>query len=192
MLSSADSSLIKYAVDSDVWFHADKFSSAHIYLRMPLGMTWEQIPAGLLADAAQLTKANSIAGNKEDNVNIIYTPASNLKKSGDMAVGQVAFHKAKMVKRVLVRTRENAILNRLNKTKQERYPDLEEEQRQYVIAKQRNAKAHFIAAKREEEKRAREAKAIADQKRAGYSDFLNDETVSASANDRGYDSDDFM
>ena len=26
--------LIKYSFDEDVWFHADKLSSAHVYLRL--------------------------------------------------------------------------------------------------------------------------------------------------------------
>jgi hypothetical protein len=42
-------------------------------------------------------KANSIEGNKIGNVEIVYTPASNLKKSGDMDTGQVGFHKSKAV-----------------------------------------------------------------------------------------------
>jgi len=33
----------------------------------------------------------SIAGNKKDNITIIYTPWSNLKKDGSMDVGQVSF-----------------------------------------------------------------------------------------------------
>lgn len=36
-------------------------------------------------------------GNKKDNVTVIYTPWSNLKKDGSMAVGQVGFHNQKMV-----------------------------------------------------------------------------------------------
>ncbi|KAG5221427.1 Coiled-coil domain-containing protein [Salix suchowensis] len=44
----------------DVWFHVDKLSSAHVYLRMPDGMSWESIPEDLLNDCAQLVKANSI------------------------------------------------------------------------------------------------------------------------------------
>jgi hypothetical protein len=46
----------------DVWFHVDKLSSAHVYLRMPKGMTWDAIPEALLQDLGQLTKANSIEG----------------------------------------------------------------------------------------------------------------------------------
>ena len=39
-------------------------SSAHVYLRMPEEMVWENIPQTLLADCAQLVKANSIEGTK--------------------------------------------------------------------------------------------------------------------------------
>lgn len=44
-----------------------------------------------------------------------------------MATGQVGFVDQKMVKRVNVPTRENAIVNRLNKTREERFPDLRQE-----------------------------------------------------------------
>ena len=39
-------------------------SSAHVYLRMSEEMVWENIPQALLADCAQLVKANSIEGTK--------------------------------------------------------------------------------------------------------------------------------
>jgi len=132
-----DEDLIKFAWPQDVWFHVDKLSSAHVYLRMPtsatskdatsVAMTWETIPQALLVDCAQLVKANSIEGNKKDNITIIYTPAANLKKTGDMAVGQVGFHNDKKVKRIHVPKRENPIVNRLNKTKEERVVDHEQE-----------------------------------------------------------------
>lgn len=108
-------------------FHVDKLSSAHIYLRLREGETWESIPEPLLTDLGQLTKANSIEGNKKDNITVIYTPWSNLKKDGSMAVGQVSFKDNKKVKRILVAQRENAIVNRLNKTKVEKQPDLKQE-----------------------------------------------------------------
>lgn len=92
-------------------------------------------------------------GNKKDNITIVYTPWSNLKKDGSMAVGQVGFKDQRKVslvnlfvadaqcirccvflclylsndikvKRIHVQQRENPIVNRLNKTKVEKYPDL--------------------------------------------------------------------
>lgn len=44
-----------------------------------------------------------------------------------MATGQVGFHNQKLVKRVYVEKRENVIVNRLNKTKGEKFPDLKAE-----------------------------------------------------------------
>ena len=127
-----DEDLISHGWPTDIWFHADNLSSAHIYLRLPAPAqnaldSWTQIPEALLTDCAHLTKANSIEGNKKDNVTIIYTPWSNLKKSGSMATGQVGFKDNKLVRRVYVEKRENAIVNRLNKTKLEKYPDLRQE-----------------------------------------------------------------
>lgn len=40
---------------------------------------------------------NILPGNKKDNVTVIYTPWSNLKKNGSMAVGQVGFKDPRMV-----------------------------------------------------------------------------------------------
>ncbi|KAH8109538.1 hypothetical protein DFH11DRAFT_1626713, partial [Phellopilus nigrolimitatus] len=49
-------------------------------------VSWDALPEALLADCVQLVKASLIEGNKKDNLIVIYTPASNLKKTGDMAV----------------------------------------------------------------------------------------------------------
>lgn len=46
-------------------FHVDNLSSAHVYVRLPEGESWEDIPKPLLEDCAQLTKANSIEGEDE-------------------------------------------------------------------------------------------------------------------------------
>nr|GAT51003.1 predicted protein [Mycena chlorophos]GAT51005.1 predicted protein [Mycena chlorophos] len=162
--------LIKYALPTDIWFHVDKLSSAHVYLRLPEdsdaspAMSWEAIPVPLLTDCAQLVKANSIEGNKKDNLTIIYTPADNLKKTGDMAVGQVSFHNDKRVKRVHVPKRENPIVNRLNKTKVERVVDHEAERiermrkegvlRRAAATEQRKADLELAKA-REAEKKAK-------------------------------------
>jgi len=161
--------LIKYAWPQDVWFHVDKLSSAHVYLRMSEGMVWENIPQTLLADCVQLVKANSIEGNKKDDVTVIYTPAANLKKSGDMAIGQVSFHDDKKVKRVHVASRENAIVNRLNKTKVEREVDHEHE-RIDRIKRENAVKRAAVAQKKKED--AELAKARAEEKAARSYDSL--------------------
>lgn len=66
-------------------------------MRLPEGADWENMSKELLTDCAQLTKANSIEGNKKDNITVVYTPWSNLKKDGSMAVGQVGFKDSRKV-----------------------------------------------------------------------------------------------
>ena len=51
----------------------------------------------------------------------------NLKKTSDMVDGQVGFHRPHNKKRVSVE-KNNPIVNALNKTKIEKYPNLREEQ----------------------------------------------------------------
>lgn len=71
----------------------------------------------MLEDAAQLVKANSIEGNKMNDVDVVYTMWSNLKKTQGMDVGQVGFHREKDVRKIHVAKRSNTVVNRLNKTK---------------------------------------------------------------------------
>lgn len=71
-------------------------------MRLPDGEDWEKMNKELLTDCAQLTKANSIEGNKKDNVTVIYTPWSNLKKDGSMAVGQVGFKDPRKVRWIVL------------------------------------------------------------------------------------------
>ncbi|OAA67897.1 DUF814 domain containing protein [Niveomyces insectorum RCEF 264] len=175
-------------------FHVDKLSSAHIYLRLPEGQTWDAIPADLVTDLAQLTKANSIEGNKKDNVTVIYTPWSNLKKDGSMAVGQVSFHDQRKVKRVLVPQRENAIVNRLNKTKVEKHPDLKEEKEERQKALRRRDQATQQARRKEEARIAKERLELKQRKDHAYDDLFTDENMEATSNqNRDEDwEDDFM
>ncbi|CAN8066125.1 unnamed protein product [Agarophyton chilense] len=119
--------LIKYGWENDVWFHVDKLSSAHVYLRLKDGGSIDSIPEDVLQDCVQLVKFNSIEGNRMNNVAVVYTYWSNLRKTGDMDVGQVSFHKMAHVKRVTVEKRLNEVVNRLNRTKTEEHPDLARE-----------------------------------------------------------------
>ncbi|KAJ7520711.1 hypothetical protein O6H91_19G019000 [Diphasiastrum complanatum] len=116
--------LIKYGLPEDIWFHVDKLSSAHVYLRLNKGQTIDSITSELLEDCAQLVKANSIQGNKLNNIDVVYTPWLNLKKTPAMDVGQVGFQNPRLVRTTRVEKRINEVVNRLNKTKVERTPDL--------------------------------------------------------------------
>jgi membrane protein involved in colicin uptake len=101
-----------------------------------------------------------------DNVAIVYTPWANLKKTGDMDVGQVGFHHSKQVKRVYVETRVNEVVNRLNKTKEERHPDLEKEK--LAHEKQLRAKERIETQKRKKEQDEQKAQWQKDKEERDY------------------------
>ncbi|KAM5351129.1 hypothetical protein ACJ41O_003852 [Fusarium nematophilum] len=178
----------------DNQFHVDKLSSAHIYLRMREGEAWDDLPEDLVMDLAQLTKANSIEGNKKDNITVIYTPWSNLKKDGSMEVGQVGFKDPRKVRRVLVPQRENPIVNRLNKTKVEKKPDLKQEKDDRLKELRRREQASLQQRRKEEARQAQEWKEKKWQKDHAYDDLFTDENMAESSNqNRSEDwEDDFM
>ncbi|KAM3512034.1 hypothetical protein MY11210_004294 [Beauveria gryllotalpidicola] len=181
--------LIKFGWDEDVWVRA------HIYLRMNEGQQWDSLPENLVMDLAQLTKANSIEGNKKDNITVIYTPWSNLKKDGSMDTGQVSFKNPRLVKRVLVPQRENAIVNRLNKTKTEvKQPDFKQQKDEHNQEIRRKANAALQIKKKEEARQAQEWKEKKWQKEHAYDDLFTEENMDMQSNqNRNEDwEDDFM
>ncbi|XP_047965051.1 coiled-coil domain-containing protein 25-like isoform X2 [Salvia hispanica] len=127
--------LIKYGFPEDIWFHVDKMSSAHVYLRLHKGQTIDDISEG----------------NKVNNVDVVYTPWQNLKKTASMDVGQVGFYNSKMVRTVRVEKRINEIVNRLNRTKVERTPDLKAEREAVNAAERAERKQQLREKKRREE-----------------------------------------
>ena len=109
--------LIKYGLPEDLWFHVDDLSSAHVYLRLHKDQKLEDVSPETIMECAQLVKANSIEGCKKSSVYVIYTRWRNLMKTASMVEGQVSYHDASKVKRMLVE-KDNSIVNRLNKTKE--------------------------------------------------------------------------
>jgi hypothetical protein len=148
--------LIQWGVPEDVWFHVDDMSSAHVYLRLPRGRTIQELTKDELEDASQLCKANSIQGSKAGSVTVVYTPWANLKKSAQMEVGQVGFHDEKAVLRVHVAAKNNEVLNRLQKSKTERFPNLAQEREAYDAAVRSERRAAERARRKEEEQVQRE------------------------------------
>lgn len=170
--------LIRYGLPNDIWFHVDDLSSAHVYLRLPEGSNADQIPEATLEDCCQLVKANSIQGNKQA-VSIVYTDWANLKKTKAMEVGQVSFYNPRAVRKCKADKRINEIVNRLNKTKREAYPDL---------AARRET---FDQSARQDQRAARQQAALADKdaqkeasKRAelrSYSSLMQEENMTSNA-----------
>ncbi|XP_032815265.1 coiled-coil domain-containing protein 25 isoform X2 [Petromyzon marinus] len=148
----------------------------------------DDIPTEVLIDCAQLVKANSIQGNKMNNIAVVYTPWGNLKKTADMDVGQVGFHKQKEVRTVTVEKRVNEIMNRLNRTRDERLPDLASEREDRDREERGEKKAQLQEQKRnekEETRRKREQEEL-----RSYSALMKEENMTS--NQDGNDSDEFM
>ncbi|KAF2360377.1 protein of unknown function DUF814 [Trinorchestia longiramus] len=181
--------LIKWGWPEDVWFHVDKVSSAHVYLRLNPGQTIEDIPTAVVEDAAQLCKANSISGNKMNNVDVVYTMWGNLRKTAGMDAGQVGFHKDKEVYKIRIEKRINEIINRLNKTKEEMELDFRAEREKRDAQERDQAKKEqkdrMQREKEEQERRKKEASL------RNY-DNMFDAAKMTSNQDTNYDSDDFM
>nr|CAG4650567.1 EOG090X0G3O [Sida crystallina] len=181
--------LIKWGWPEDVWFHVDKVSSAHVYLRLNPGQTIDDIPAAVLEDAAQLVKANSITGNKMNNVDVVYTCWSNLKKTAGMEVGQVGFYREREVRKIRVEKRMNEIVNRLNKTKVDRKPDLRGE-REERDRKERDDKKRVLKEQKERE-REDEKRRQQEAELRSYDKLLKPSRMTTNKDD-GNDSDEFM
>merc|ERR1712088_71757 len=116
--------LIKYGWPEDLWFHVDDLSSAHVYLRLPRGETFESVPQEVVEECASLVKQNSIKGCKMSETRIVYTPWENLKKTADMVVGQIGYHNSKRTKYITVK-KNHEIVKKIEKTRSEDMkPDL--------------------------------------------------------------------
>ncbi|XP_031777278.1 coiled-coil domain-containing protein 25 [Nasonia vitripennis] len=182
--------LIKWGWPEDVWFHVDKFSSAHVYLRLQYGQTIDDIPGSVLEDAAQLVKANSIEGNKMNDVDVVYTMWSNLKKTQGMDVGQVGFHKEREVRKIHVAKRLNTVINRLNKTKRSAEVNFRAEREQRDRS-EREDKKKLLRDQKEKEK-AEEKRRQEEAEMRSYNSLFSSSSMTSNTENTGYDSDDFM
>lgn len=124
-----------------------------------------------------------------NDVTVVYTMWENLKKTGDMDVGQVGFHNGKLVRKIVVEKRIGEVIRRLEKTKEERSTSelrsLREERDQQVRAKEKAAQMARKKAEREAQK-IKEAEA----ERRSYDRLFVESKMRT--NEDGYDSDEFM
>jgi len=183
--------LIKWGWPEDVWFHVDKLSSAHVYLRLRPGETLDDVPTAIIDDACQLVKDNSITGRKQASVDVVYTLWSNLKKTAGMEVGQVSFFKDKEVRLEKNVAKNTDIVKRLNKTKTENMKlDFK------TLREERDAKER--AEQREKQRKQQEIDKELAKKRAqeaeirSYTSLMKTENMKTNRDNSGSDSDDFM
>lgn len=71
----------------------------------------------------QLVKHNSIQGDKQQTVTVVYTPWTNLKKTNGMDVGQVGFHDDSLALKKTI-TKNANIFKVLEKTRVQKVVDL--------------------------------------------------------------------
>ncbi|CAI5760591.1 unnamed protein product [Candida verbasci] len=190
--------LIKHSNDENIWFHVDNMSSAHVYLQLTkkqlienLGFKDLTIEDSLLHIIGQLTKANSIKGNKLNNITIIYTNVKNLLTDGSMDVGTVSFKNPKLVKRIFIEQRNNQIINALNKTKSEISTET-------FIENQKQLEKEILSHRKIEETKlnelSKQKQKDLEQKKDPYKDLFSEENMQLSNNegkDENWVEDDF-
>ena len=181
--------LIKYALPQDLWFHVDTESSAHVYLRMKEGDTMDTLSDKVIEDCCQLVKSRSIKGCKLKEVKVVYTLASNLKKTNGMDIGQVGFHDEKM-RRFRNVVKNNTIVNRIEKVRKEK--TLEEHKKDYYDYQQ-ELKRQRVHEFEEQKRREEENKKITKQKyiTENYLDVMGGAEMTSNQ-DEPFDEDDFM
>ncbi|OEU12927.1 DUF814-domain-containing protein, partial [Fragilariopsis cylindrus CCMP1102] len=115
--------LIKYGWPSDIWFHVEGLSSAHVYFRIKIqkkNSDDDDSNANVIEDMCQIVKHNSISGCKMASCRIVYTPHSNLKKTFEMESGAVTYHNFKL-QRFQRCQKDRQRVKELEKTKIERH-----------------------------------------------------------------------
>jgi len=168
--------LIKYGHPEDVWFHVDDLSSAHVYLRMKPDMTLDDITEDLLLDCSALVKANSIVGCKKSEVYVVYTRWKNLKKTSQMVDGQVGFHRPENVRRTKVE-KNNTIVRQIEKSKEERHPDLYAEQQERLRKIQQQKKEQYKIAQKK--KQLKKIEADQEREARSYDRLFNPQNMTA-------------
>lgn len=99
-----------------------------------------------------------------------------------MQTGQVSFHNPKLVRKVFVQERENAIINRLNKTRVAKSPDLRAEKEEFLKKKQREERKVREEQRAKDRQAKREREQLKWQKEHAYDDLLSEESVQQSSN----------
>lgn len=145
--------LIKYGYKelNYYWFHADKYSSGHVYLKLQENeKDITDVPSEVIRDCLQMCKSKSIHGNKLPQCTIIATPWTNLRKSGSMKPGEVSFKSVKRIRKLMCYGRDNTVLNRLEKTKIEVLDDTESLLHEAKKSKDSHFLSRYVADNKEE------------------------------------------
>jgi hypothetical protein len=174
--------LLEQVLPVDWWFHVDKYSSAHVYIRpkkrlLPSNEQPESAdthdagasepPAEVVRLASTLAKENSIEGMKQSSVFVVYTPVSNLQKTAEMGPGQVGFRDMKRVHRIRVSRMDGTLLKQLKRSRTEcTIEDMRHAREDYEQEQHRWSKAE--ARRRHAEEKARQELAARERDARSY------------------------
>lgn len=152
-------------------------------MRRPIGESIDDVNPEVLAEMCQLVKNNSIEGSKASKVDIIYTEFSNLRKTQTMETGAVTFFEQKLVRKVKNVERDRDIVKRIEKTKVEKNPDLEQMRADRDLEEKNRRKKEAIdrAANEKQERKEREA----EEERLSYRRFVNNKELATSNKAQG-------
>ena len=167
--------LIKYGLPTDIWFHVDKFSSAHVYLRLPPDVTIDKIPKQVMSECLQLVKDGSKDGRKQEKVSVVYTPWYNLKKTQGMEIGEVGFKNEKDVHHIQNVTKDKDLLKKLMRTWVEKEVDLAAERKAYDLEEKNKQIKKRDEQKKKEKEDAKKYKEELKEKRFEYIDEIGKE-----------------
>lgn len=112
-----------------------------------------------------------------------------------MAIGQVGFHNPRLTRTILIPTRQNPIINRLNRTRTVLDPDdLSSLREAHLAAIRKKTNAEKKEKKKEEDRVARERREEKEKLEKGYVGLMHgdDEMEGRRMNEEGWDDDDFM
>lgn len=112
-----------------------------------------------------------------------------------MATGQVGFHNPRLTRTILISTRLNPTINRLNRTRTVLDPqDLPTLREEHLAEIRKKDNAEKKEKKKEEERVARERREEKEKREGGYVGLLHgdDEMEGRRMNEEGWDEDDFM
>jgi hypothetical protein len=168
-------SLIKYGFPIDVWFHVEGYSSAHVYLRLPDGITINNIPSNILEECCQIVRDGSKEGRKQESVKICYTKWENLRKGKNMEIGEIGFKNDKEIHYINNVKKNKELLNKLKKTWIEKQIDYEKEKEMYLLEEKNKRKKEEEIAKKKELEEIKKNKEIQKEKRFEYIDELGKE-----------------
>jgi uncharacterized protein (UPF0305 family) len=99
-----------------------------------------------------------------------------------MATGQVSFYNPKLTCRIFVPTRQNAIVNRLNKTRVERFPDLRADKEEFLKNQRRDERMLKDDKQAAEKRERKEKEELRWQKEHAYDDLMSEENIRLSSN----------